>query len=140
MCTAVTDFQGEEDVDPFEGEGAVDVEEVHGQHGRGLCSQEPAPARVGRSQRRRRNLPPLQDPADGRRADTMAELEQLALDALVAPVLIFPGHLFDQRGNRRVDRSATGVMGVDPLLGHQAAVPAQDRGWSDEAVAAQHRG
>ena len=40
---AAVDFQGEEDVDPFEGDGAVDVEEVHGQHGRGLHSQEPAP-------------------------------------------------------------------------------------------------
>ena len=33
---AVADFEGEEDVDPFQGDGAVDVEEVYGQHGRGL--------------------------------------------------------------------------------------------------------
>jgi hypothetical protein len=34
------DFEGEEDVDPFQGNGAVDVEEVHGQDGRGLHTQE----------------------------------------------------------------------------------------------------
>src|SRR3954447_15342650 len=28
---AAVDFQGEEHVDPFQGDGAVDVEEVHGQ-------------------------------------------------------------------------------------------------------------
>jgi hypothetical protein len=40
---AVGDFEGEEDVDPFQGDRAVDVEEVHGQHGRGLRAQEPSP-------------------------------------------------------------------------------------------------
>jgi hypothetical protein len=30
---AAVDFQGEEHVDPFQGDRAVDVEEVHGQHG-----------------------------------------------------------------------------------------------------------
>jgi hypothetical protein len=42
---AAVDFQGE-DVEPFEGDGAADVEEVHGQHGRGLGAEEPAPGRV----------------------------------------------------------------------------------------------
>ena len=42
---AVADLQGEEHVDPFQGERAVDVEEVHGQHGRGLCAEEPSPGR-----------------------------------------------------------------------------------------------
>ena len=45
---AVADFQGEEDVDPLQGHGAVDVDEVHGQPGRGLRPQEPSPRRVGR--------------------------------------------------------------------------------------------
>jgi hypothetical protein len=40
---ATADFQGEEHIDPIEGDRAVDVEEVHGQHGRGLCAQEPSP-------------------------------------------------------------------------------------------------
>jgi hypothetical protein len=54
---AVASFEGEEHVDPFEGDGAVDVEEVHGQHGRRLRAQEPPPGRVGRPQRRRRYPP-----------------------------------------------------------------------------------
>ena len=41
--TDAADFQGEEDVDPFQGDRAVDVEEVHGEHGRGLRAQEPSP-------------------------------------------------------------------------------------------------
>src|SRR5688572_8142041 len=36
----VADLEGEEDVDPFQGDRAVDVEEVPGQHGRGLRAQE----------------------------------------------------------------------------------------------------
>jgi hypothetical protein len=44
---AAADFQGEQDVDPFQGDRAVDVEEVHGQHDRGLRAQEPSPGRVG---------------------------------------------------------------------------------------------
>jgi hypothetical protein len=40
---AAADFEGEEHVDPFQGDGAVDVEEVHGQHGRGLRAQETSP-------------------------------------------------------------------------------------------------
>ena len=39
----VADLEGEEDVDPFQGDRAVDVEEVHGQHGRGLRAQELSP-------------------------------------------------------------------------------------------------
>ena len=38
VYVAGADFQGEEHVDPFQGDRAVDVEEVHGQHGRGLCA------------------------------------------------------------------------------------------------------
>jgi hypothetical protein len=46
---ATADFRGEEHVDPFQGDRAVDVEEVHGQHRGGLRTQEPSPSRVGRS-------------------------------------------------------------------------------------------
>jgi hypothetical protein len=84
---AAADLEGEEHIDPFQGDRAVDVEEVHGQHGRGLRPQEPTPGRVGRSQRRRRYPPSLEDPADRGCADAVAELEQFALDALVAPGL-----------------------------------------------------
>src|SRR5215217_5122964 len=45
--------------------GAVAVEEVHSQHGRGLRAQEPPPGRVSGSQRRGWYPPPLEDSADG---------------------------------------------------------------------------
>jgi hypothetical protein len=47
VYVAVADFRGEEDVNPFLVHGAVDVEEVHGQDGRGLGPQEPSPCRIG---------------------------------------------------------------------------------------------
>ena len=68
----------------------------------------------------------------------MPDLEQLALDALVAPALVLAGHPFDQRGYFRVDRWATEAIRVGPLLGHQAAVPSQNRCRSDQAVTTQH--
>jgi hypothetical protein len=40
---AAAAFQGDEDVDPFQRYSAVDVEEVHGQHGRRLRPQELPP-------------------------------------------------------------------------------------------------
>ena len=72
---AGADLEGEEHVDPFQGDRAVDVEEVHGQHGRGLGAQEPSPGRVGRSQGRRRYPPQLEDAADRGCADPVAEFE-----------------------------------------------------------------
>jgi hypothetical protein len=47
VYVAAAEFQGEEDVDPLERHRAVHVEEVHGQHGRGLGPQEPSPCRIG---------------------------------------------------------------------------------------------
>jgi hypothetical protein len=72
---AVADFDGEEDVDPLEGDRAVDVEEVHGQHGRGLPAQKPSPCRVGGPDWCRRDPPHFEDPADCGCADAMAEFE-----------------------------------------------------------------
>ena len=45
-----------------------------------------------------------------------------------------------QRSDRRVEGWATGAVRIGPLLGDQLAVPPQDCGRSDQAVAAQHRG
>jgi hypothetical protein len=64
----------------------------------------------------------------------MAEAEQFAVDALVAPAGIVPGHLLDQSGNRRVDRRPTGPAGMGPAAGDQPPMPPQDRGRSDETV------
>ena len=62
-----------EDVDPFQGDGAVDVEEVHGQHGRRLRAQEPPPGRVGRSQGAG-GSPQPEDPADRECPNPVAEV------------------------------------------------------------------
>jgi hypothetical protein len=67
--------------------------------------------------------PQFEDPADGGCADVVAELEEFALDALVAPGLVPSGHPFDQRGDRRVEGWATGAVRVGPLLRDQGLVP-----------------
>ena len=56
------------------------------------------------------------------------------MDALVAPGLVLATHPFDQHDDRRVDRWASGAVRVGPLVGHQAAVPPQDRGRRDQAM------
>jgi hypothetical protein len=59
------------------------VEEVGGEHRHGLRVQELPPCRIGVPFGRRRDLQRLEDPADRRCADAVAELEQLARDPLV---------------------------------------------------------
>ena len=88
---------------------------------------------------RRRDLQGLEDPADGRGADPVAELEQLALDPLVAPGCS-RGRSARSARRSRADRWASGAVGVGPLLGDQAAVPPQDGARGDQAVTAQHSG
>jgi hypothetical protein len=67
-------------------------------------------------------------------------VEQFALDPAVAPARILPRHPLHQCGDNRVDRRAAGLARVGPLLAHQAAVPAQDRARSDQAIATQGTG
>ena len=61
-------------LDPLLGElsGAVHVEEVGGQHGRGLGVQEPPPGRIDASPRSWRDPQRLEDPADRERAGPVA--------------------------------------------------------------------
>ena len=92
-----------------------------------LGAQELPPAQVAAALRRRRDPGPLEDPADGRGGDPVAELAQLALDALVAPRGVVPGEPFDQRGDLVGQRRAAGAVRVGPLPGDQASVPAQNR-------------
>jgi hypothetical protein len=49
----------------------------------------------------------LEDSPDGGSTEAMAELEQFALDALVAPGLILPDQLLDQIGDGVFDGRAT---------------------------------
>jgi hypothetical protein len=133
---ASVDLDDEENVDPAQCHGAVDVEEVAGQYRRSLSLQELPPAQVGVSGRRWRYPQPSKDPSDCRGADAMADLEQLALDPLVAPARILPGGLSDQVGQRSVYRRSTLAMRVTPMLGYQLPVPAQQRSGRNESMAA----
>jgi hypothetical protein len=82
---AGADLDDEQAVQALQRDRAVNVEEVRGEHGRGLGVQELPPAHVGVAFRGRRDPQGPQDAADGGRADQVAELEQLTLDPLVAP-------------------------------------------------------
>ena len=77
-------FHHEQAVQALEGHRAVHMEEIGGEHCRGLGVQELPPRRVGVPLGRRRDLQRLDDPADRRCADPVAELEQFALDPLVS--------------------------------------------------------
>jgi hypothetical protein len=70
----------------------------------------------------------------------VAELEQLALNSLVSPALILPGHALDQHAHTVTDGWTTDAVRVSPLLGHQATMPAQDRARRDQAMLPQHPG
>ena len=70
----------------------------------------------------------------------MAKFEKFALDALVASGLGLAGKPLDHRGDRWVEGWASGAVRVGPLLGHEAAVAAQDGGRGDQVVIAQRRG
>jgi hypothetical protein len=82
---AGTDLHDEQALQALQGHRAVHVKEVGSQHGRGLEVQQLPPGRIGAPLRRRRDLQGFEDPADRGGADTVAELEQLALDPLVSP-------------------------------------------------------
>src|SRR3981081_3865796 len=68
----------------------------------------------------------------------MAELEQLALNSLVSPPPILPGHALDERDYRVIDGWTPETVGICPFLGDQATMPAQDRARRDQAMPAQH--
>ena len=132
---AVADLEREQHVEPPQRHRAVDVEEVDREHGGGLGAQELSPARVGVPDRRRWDAVALQDAPNRRGADAVAECEQLALDSDVAPVRVLRRHAHHQGGEGVVDRLASGPMGVGPSSADEAAMPAQDRVWGDQAMA-----
>jgi hypothetical protein len=89
MHVAGTDLDHEQAVQTAECYRAVHVEEIGREHRRGLGVQELAPRRVGVALRHRGNPQGPEDPADRGGADPVAEPEQLALDPLVYPRLLF---------------------------------------------------
>ena len=64
---------------------AVHMEEVGGQHGRGLYVQELPPGRIGAPLGSQRDPQRLEDPADRGRTGPVTEFQQFALDPLVPP-------------------------------------------------------
>jgi hypothetical protein len=81
---------------------------------------------------------PLQDAADRGGSDTVTEFEQLALDSLVSPADILPGHALDQHGHRVIEGWTPETVGIRPLLGDQATMPPQDRARRDQPMPPQH--
>jgi hypothetical protein len=75
-----------------------------------------------------------QDASDRGRADSAADLEQFALNTLVAPSRVLPRELLDEDGEFGIYGRAPGAVRVGPLLRNQAAVPAQDGGRCDQPV------
>jgi hypothetical protein len=123
---AAADLHDEQAVQALQGHRAVYVEEVGGEHRRCLGVQELPPAGVGLPFRCRGNLQGLEDSADRGRADPVAELEQLTLDPLVSPAMIFSGEPPDQRGDLRADWRSARAARIGPLPGDQTTVPPQD--------------
>jgi hypothetical protein len=101
------EFHGEEDVDPLERHRAVHVEEVHGQHARGLGPQELPPRRIGGPERCRGYPPQFEDPADGRCSDAVSELERFTL------VLLWPQVRFSP-AIRSISAATASSMGGRP--------------------------
>ena len=87
---AVADLEHEQDVEASQRERAVDVEEIDREHAGGLGAQELPPAGVIVPYRCRWNPVALQDAADRRGADAVAELEQLTLNPQVPPAWVLP--------------------------------------------------
>src|SRR6185436_18655781 len=106
---------------------AVDVEDVDGEHAGGLGVQELPPAGVGVPDRGRWDVVALEGPADRRGADAVAEVEQLALDPLISPARVLPGHAHHQGGEGVVDLWSSGPVGIGPSSADEAAVPTHDR-------------
>jgi len=70
------------------------------------------------------------DPGDRAGGQVDAELQELALDATIAPPSVLFCEAHDERGGLGVHLGASGLaMRVGPAPGHQPAVPGEQRGW-----------
>ena len=102
------DLNHEEHVDPLQRDRAVDVEEIAGQRRRGLGAEKLSPGRAVCSDGGRRYSERLEDPADRGGADPAADLQQFALDALIAPGRVLSSELLGEG-------SSSGSMGGRPV-------------------------
>ena len=113
-----------EDVEAAQEDG-VDMGEVDREDRVGLRGQELAPGRAGPS-RGGIDARGLEDRPDGGGGDLVAEADQLAVDASVAPAWVLPGHPQHQRPHGLCDGRTAGLSSrVGPAAGDELGVPAQ---------------
>jgi len=134
MHVAGAGFHDEQAVQAAEAYCAVDVEEIGGEHGRGLSLQELPPGRIGVPLRCRGDRQCPEDPADRGGADPVAELEELALDPLVPPGAVLGGELPGERGDLGADRRPARPVRISPLARDQAAMPPEHGAGCHQAV------
>src|SRR5206468_7498880 len=91
---AAGDLQEDQDVESPQQHG-VDGEEVAGQNRSGVGGEKLGPSRAIAARCRRQAMA-TKDAADGSGRDSMSELEQLALDAAVAPTRVLAAQTQDQ--------------------------------------------
>jgi hypothetical protein len=119
----------EEDMQGLEEEG-LDGEEVAGEDLVAVPGEEGPPGGSSLAALRgRRHALPLQDGADRRSPDGVAELAQLAVDPGVAPARVLAGEPHDQGRDRGVGGRSPGAATPPerPFPAHQGAMPAQHR-------------
>jgi hypothetical protein len=138
MHPASAHFHHKHDVEAAQRDG-VQGEEVSGQQPRGLNPQERPPAGVC-SPWCRTDAGRSQDPADRTGAQTVSEPTEFPVEAPVAPGEVLVCQAQDQVTELVTDRWATGLVGIGPLSGDQAAVPGQQRRGSDDAMSTQRAG
>jgi hypothetical protein len=80
---------------------------------------------VGDARRRELESGGGQDRADGALAGAVADTDELALDAPVAPAWVLPGQLAGQRADLIGDRRASRGVRVGPFSLDKAAVPGE---------------
>src|SRR5579859_6698718 len=125
------EVEEEENGDLAEADG-IDGEEIAGDDRGGLSPDELAPgeATLGRGG----NAMAAEDGADGGGGDTMADLDELALDPEVAPTRVLLGHpdheLADLVGQRWPAAPGTEKEGR-PLVADEVTMPAEDGFWLD---------
>ena len=106
------DLHHEQDIESAQAD-CVEVEEVDREETGCLGAQERSP-RESVSPRCRVESPVGEDPADGARADAVAESDQFALDA-VSPAGVLPGQSDDQLTGFLADRWSTASLWIGPF-------------------------
>ena len=131
MHPAGGDLHDEQDVDPLEAD-RVDVQEVAGQNPFGLRGEELGPGWSGPSGCGI-DAGGVEDLPHRAGANPVAQPDQLAMDAPVAPGRVLRREPQHQRADLRGDaRPARPTTGIRPAPSDQVAVPTQQRGRGDE--------